>query len=74
MTAMMLLGKLRQALGDVLPPDRSIDGMKKTILKELLWGSVQDIARILLGVDTDGVTLPTSATLVGDVVIEYCGG
>ena len=73
LTAMLLLGKLRTSLTGVLEGSE-IHGLKLAIIKERLWGSTRDLALGVVGVDINGVDLPSSPFLTANVTIEYCGG
>ena len=53
---------------------RPLGGLKKTVIKELLWGTTQDIARTLVDLAADGSPMPASPSLRGQLVVEYCGG
>eukprot|EP00938_MAST-03A_sp_MAST-3A-sp1_P002656 g2656.t1 len=77
LTAMMLLGQLRQVLKGVTS---DLSDLKLAILRERLWGSVRDLALGVLGIDEYGQILPRDngkeETKVENevLIIQYCGG
>ena len=73
LTAMLMLGKLRDSLAGLLEGSE-LHGLKLAIIKERLWGSTHDLAHGVVGVDEMGGVLPYSSFLIATVVIEYCGG
>ena len=73
LTAMLLLGKLRTSLEGVLEGSE-LHGLKLAIVKERLWGTTRDLALGIVGVDANGVDLPSSPFLEAKVSIEFCGG
>jgi len=74
MTGMLLLGKARQVLEDC-GVGSDVKGLKLQIVKELLWGTVEELSFSLLGVDEFGFVLPQSdRDFTEKLVIQYCGG
>jgi hypothetical protein len=72
LTAMLILGQVRPVLGPIVGD--KLHGMKLTMIKEALWGNVQELTLGLLGLDGACLPLPSSATLQRDIVITFCGG
>jgi len=75
MSAMIILGKARKVLEQCGVENSQIRALKMPIIKELLWGSVNELSLSLLGVDQEGYFLPHSERAFrGSLVIQYCGG
>ena len=70
LTAMMLLGQLRQTLEPVLvPSETKLHGLKLAMMKEALWGTTRELSHQVLGLDGACVALPSSATLHREIAI-----
>jgi hypothetical protein len=70
LTAARLLGKLALA-----GRDGEMPGAKVALLKVALLGSVRDLARVLLRLDSDDAPFGGSRAPAGSVVrVAYCGG
>jgi len=75
LTAMVLVGKLRAVLTAAGVSD--VKGIKLLLLKEYLWGSVDDLVCSLLCIDQEGYPLPADDAdlpIKASLVVQYCGG
>jgi cysteine synthase A len=72
LTAMLILGQVRTVLEPIVGD--KLRGMKLAMIKEALWGNVQELTLGLLGLDGACLPLPSSTTLQRDIVITFCGG